>query len=567
MPSTDRGPRVGSRTERVIAATRVVLGATSLFAIWLDPAEPARYVAATYSAHAVYVAYASVLAAIVWNLSRPGRLPLATHLADIVAFSFFQYLTLGPSSPFFIYFIFSLFCGALRWGWRGTLGTAVLVLAAFIGMGVSMSHTLGGTEFELNRFVIRAVYLCVLSGLLVYLGQHEIRLRREIERLAAWPAPPAVTADEVLRPVLAHAAATVNAGRALLAWDANDEPWVHLAEWSPAALTVSRHPPAEFEPFVADDLADGAFLAAGRVAATGEILVSREGRTTTWRGAPLHPGLLARLHGVGLASAAFHGERASGRVCFTDLADTSAELIPLTQVVAREIGASLDQLYATAQLRVVAAAEQRMRVARDLHDGVLQSLTGVRLKLQEIATAAGENPVSLRDRLLAIERAVAVEQRELRRFIDGLKPEAAPAPDGGTLAARLDAVRERLAAQWKVPIALRVLPRGVAMPAAIEEALPLMVHEAVVNALRHGQPTRVSVDVMADPAAIHLVVTDDGRGFPFKGRYDHDALVQHNAGPVSLRERAQSLGGGMTIESSAAGARVEIAVPLPAGVV
>jgi len=99
-----------------------------------------------------------------------------------------------------------------------------------------------------------------------------------------------------------------------------------------------------------------------------------------------------------------------------------------------------------------------MQVARDLHDGVLQSLTGVRLKLQEIATnAETDAPSETRDRLLAIERAVAVEQRELRRFIDGLKPAPVPSAADGTLASRLDEVRERLAGQWKIPVALRVL--------------------------------------------------------------------------------------------------------------
>src|SRR5436309_614420 len=89
------------RVERPIAAVRVALAASALFAIWLDPTEPARFVGTTYTLHAVYVAYSLVLAAIMWNRSSYGRLPIITHAADIVASSIFQYLTLGPSSPFF----------------------------------------------------------------------------------------------------------------------------------------------------------------------------------------------------------------------------------------------------------------------------------------------------------------------------------------------------------------------------------------------------------------------------------------------------------------------------------
>src|SRR5436309_2663683 len=146
-----------SRTERTIAAARIVLSASSLFALWLDPAEPARHVLPTYTLHALYLMYSVVLARVMWNRPSIGRFPLVTHIIDIVLFSIFQYLTLGPSSPFFTYFIFSLFCGTLRWQWRGTIGTALLVLPLFLIMGASMSRTFGPAQFETNRFVIRTM--------------------------------------------------------------------------------------------------------------------------------------------------------------------------------------------------------------------------------------------------------------------------------------------------------------------------------------------------------------------------------------------------------------------------
>ena len=107
-----------ARAERTIAATRVAVAAFSLYAIWLDPAEPARFTQLTYALHIGYILYSIALAAVMWRRPSTGWLPVATHVADILAFSVFQYLTLGPSSPFFTYFIFSLFCGAVRWGWR-----------------------------------------------------------------------------------------------------------------------------------------------------------------------------------------------------------------------------------------------------------------------------------------------------------------------------------------------------------------------------------------------------------------------------------------------------------------
>src|ERR1700681_3034199 len=155
-----------SRTERTIVVARVVLAASSLFAVWLDPNEPARYVIPTYTLHSIYAVYAILLALISWNRAAGRRWPLVTHVADIAVCVVLQFLSLGrSSSPFFTYFVFSLYCGALRWGWRGTFSTAALVLILFLIMGLSMRHTIGPDAFDLNRFVIRAFYLAVVAGL------------------------------------------------------------------------------------------------------------------------------------------------------------------------------------------------------------------------------------------------------------------------------------------------------------------------------------------------------------------------------------------------------------------
>jgi two-component system sensor histidine kinase UhpB len=89
-----------------------------------------------------------------------------------------------------------------------------------------------------------------------------------------------------------------------------------------------------------------------------------------------------------------------------------------------------------------------------------------------------------------------------------------------------------------------------------------MVHEAVVNALKHGDPSRVAVTIEGSRTELRIVVVDDGRGFPFKGRYDEAELAAKRAGPKSLLDRVVSLGGRMQIESSDAGSRVEMSLAL-----
>ena len=84
-------------------------------------------------------------------------------------------------------------------------------------------------------------------------------------------------------------------------------------------------------------------------------------------------------------------------------------------------------------------------MSRDLHDGVLQALTGIRLELQDIV--AGGDPAT--DRLLALERALSIEQRELRLFIDELKPSAGGPAASGPLALIVDEMRSTFAVSGK----------------------------------------------------------------------------------------------------------------------
>jgi len=272
------------------------------------------------------------------------------------------------------------------------------------------------------------------------------------------------------------------------------------------------------------------------------------------------PPLLAALDGAtGLASAAFSTARVSGRAFFAEIGPPGADTVPLIDVVARQIGNSLEQLHVTLQLRDIAAGEERLRVSRDLHDGVLQSLTGIRLEIRSLASAVASDPAPARARLIALERALAIEQRELRQFIEALAPSRSRRePQATGMRERLESLRERMALEWKTPVTLRVGADTADLPEPLVEAVRLMVHEAIVNALKHGDPSRVAVTVERLDDGLRIGVADDGHGFPFRGRYDHGALERLPAAPRSLLDRVSALGGELAIESSDSGSRVEI---------
>jgi len=553
-------PSSRMQAERTIAAGRVALAASSLLAVWLDPAEPARFVQFTYGLHFAYAAYAVLLALGTWRWEGGTRLPIVTHVIDMIASFAFQYLTLGPASPFFLYFMFSMFCGAIRWGPRGTLATGGVAILAYAIMTASMSDSQFAGQNELNRAISRIVYLAVTAGMLVYLGRYEARLRLGIERLARWPVPAGKSAERAIAECLEHGTGILSAQRALVVWEVAEEPGVQIASWSKSGLTLARQSPDGVLPMLPETINDMIFLSAGSIDADAVILVNEPGGHLAERkGLPLSPAILELLHGEGLASSAFQADTVTGRVFFTGLGAPTAEIVPLTDVVARAIGWSLEQIQLTGRLQAIGASEERIRLARDLHDGVLQSLTGVRLELRALQTSVEQHDESAVGRLHALERALAMEQRELRYFINGLKPAAPPRDDQvDSLAARLDDLGQRIALEWKTPVSIRVAPGAATSSTAVAQAVPLMVHEAVVNAMKHARPTRVAVNVEETDGHLRIVVRDDGCGFGFNGRQDHQTLHRSSRAPRSLYDRVTALGGQMSIDSTPEGSQVEM---------
>jgi len=130
------------------------------------------------------------------------------------------------------------------------------------------------------------------------------------------------------------------------------------------------------------------------------------------------------------------------------------------------------------------------------------------------------------------------------------------------LVTRLDELGARIERQWGLSVALRLEPPGAEIPAALTRDLYRIVHEALINAARHAQATTVHVTLSGEDTQVHLTVADNGRGFPFHGHYDLATLTALNPGPVMLKERIASLGGSLVIDSSGAGAYLQITLPL-----
>lgn len=557
-----------SRAERLIAAGRIVLAASSLFAVWLDPTEPAKFASVAYSLLAAYLVYAIAIALwVVRAAAVRGPQRLLSHAFDLVFFSLFTYFTAGPASPFIAYFVFSLVCATLRWQWRGTFWTALIALATFLGLGVYFAEVLRDPSFELTPFIIRAVYLAVFAVLLGYLGVHEERTRREMAMLAAWPALGADRPDAAACELLASAARVIGAPGAVAAWVEREEPWFYWASWQAGAFSCSREASLALAPLVAAPLADASFLCPDPARDPPAVVCRRQGRVARWTGQPLPEASRRRLGEGPILGVVLAGELLDGRLFFLGKEGMSSDDLVLGEIVAGIVAARLDHVYLIQQLRAAAAAQERVRLARDLHDGVLQSFTGIGLRLAALRRLAEDAGGAVAGRLGELQQLLADEQRDLRFLIQEL--ESAPVDEDGApgpLPERLAELAARIERTWGLRVTLSIGQVPAAPTGQFTREVYNMVREALINAARHGGASSVAVAVRAGAdGQLAITVADDGRGFPFAGRFSFHELQTRDLGPRTLRARLLALGGELSLDTDGSGARIEMLLPLEAG--
>jgi PAS domain S-box-containing protein len=233
--------------------------------------------------------------------------------------------------------------------------------------------------------------------------------------------------------------------------------------------------------------------------------------------------------------------------------DTEERLEKFTELVATAIAnADSKSELAASRRRIVAASDEaRRRIERDLHDGTQQRLVTLMLQLAAVREAAPTGEVLIAE-LSRVECELASALDELREMSRGIHPSILS--EGG-----LGPALRALARRSTIPVALDVTTkRRLAEP--IEAAAYFVASEALANATKHAQASRIDVSLAPRDGVLLLSIRDDGVGGADSGQ---------GSGLVGLHDRVEALGGTIRIESPpGAGTLLVVALPLeiePAG--
>jgi signal transduction histidine kinase len=555
-----------SRVERIIAVGRLVIILGCLLALRVHPAGIGVLARIGAALLGLYFLYVIAVGTHVWLGRAPThRWRVADQVLDGMVGLILLTLTGGTSSVFFSYLSFPVLFATLRWQWRGALGAGASTVAAFVVLGVLEIYR--AAPFEAGSFIMRTLYLGAFTGLLCYIGAYEQRVRRGMRAIALWN-PPSGIEDIDIAELLRTAGPIVGARRAVLAWADRGERTVHMAFWTGVAARCWDEEDSTVDGLVADSLACIDFLGRDVAAPTAPIMWIADGRLNQHRGTRAVPATLQERFAMrSVVAVRLHGPLVQGRLFLLDMPSMTSDDLLMGGLLARRVQGRLEARLTARQLAAAAAAEERVQLARDVHDGALQALTGIRLQLEAARRLLTSQPEQAQALLSDLEDVVVSEHSTLRRLVRRLRraESSTPEPDV-SLGDMLTALVIRIERQWNLRVKILTPLVDEQFETAAQRALIGEVYqilrEALVNAARHSNARTATVSIRVDKRAISMIIADDGEGFPFTGRHHLNRLIRYDMGPTVLRERVAALAGTLVIESTRQGAQLEISIPL-----
>ncbi len=345
--------------------------------------------------------------------------------------------------------------------------------------------------------------------------------------------------DEALRMVARRARELVGADLASVAIpEGNDQLSLQVADGVHAEEIVGMTFPVEAS-------ISGEVIRTGRAVVLEDASAEHRVYQPVARIGEIGPAIFVPLALRGKAFGTLGAARISGGRAFDE------DDLRLLESFADQAAVALEYARAQREIQRLAVLEDRERIAKELHDGVIQSLFAVGMGLEATASLSGD--AQLGNRIEAAVTEIDRVIRDLRNYIFGLRP--------GILADRqLDEALRGLAEDFEEKTGLIAVVEVDAEAASdLASSAPdviQIVREALSNVGRHADATTCRITLRREGEAAVLEIDDDGKGFDPSAAHIGDGLA-------NVRNRAEALGGELTIDSSSGdGTTVRIVVPL-----
>jgi signal transduction histidine kinase len=570
------------RIERAVVRLRVALASGGLIAITADPGQPALYSTPAYSILIAYAVLAVFALMLVPRTPRQARwLGWISHLIDVGACACLTLVTGGANSPYFLLLTFPLLTAAYRWGLLENLISAAIALAILAADAVLPQSQFNGFagisfgELQPGRLIIRTIYLVLFGVALGYLADKDRQRRRESAALVQLIREAKLDAGlaGTLHSLLAAIAKTFSASRALLVVEEVGSGRTFLLDARTGlrkiegAVTSSELSEAERDAYLFD-FPGQSWYAVDRSPLEGFSItaVDEDGKLVNDPLLSLPFGFTVRYPCRSLLAVNVGLDTDwSGRLMLLNpqVGLDRVEAVQFVQRLVRDVGPAVRQTSVIHRLRRRAERIERLRLARELHDGPIQTVSAAVMQI-ELMRRRPSVDGPLAEDLEAVESLLRDEIANLRDMTQDMRLGVLET-DSTHLVRELAQMVDRFARQHNITAHFVSDEDFIHVSTLARRELLRVLHEALVNVRKHSGATETLVWLRLFGDRLILSVEDNGRGFSFDGRLTHEELEAREVGPVVIRERMAAIGGELAVESRPGhGARLELRLPLAA---
>lgn len=570
VSSSDR-LTTGLLDTHLIAATRLIL-AVSAVLILDHTSIPQLNSDATRLVLVLYIAYSAALYLLTARRIRHKQaIPPWSYWADIGWYTLLLALSGGAHSIFFFGFFFAILVASFEWGFTSGLLATVISAVLFVTVGLVTAND--GSNFELHRFLVRLLYLFVLGYLMAHWGGLKVTLNRRLKLLReiATVTSARMGVDPLIDSTIDRLRTFYDVDTYLLILadsGAADYRLHRVKRYNSAAPRDARPIPEEMAEVLLGLPAEHAVISREGLRGwrrldhiydvTKHESVANVGDTRST--------LATLLDAKSLVTVPLrHHNQTVGRLYLTSerrRAFNTSDVQFLIQV-ADYLMPVIDSIRLVDRLAAEAAEEERKRIARDIHDSIIQPYIGLQMGLAGVRqklTGDGIDLSSDRNNLLEVIRDAAADTdhlidmtgegiNDLRRYVHGLR-------DAGESEGGLISSVRRFASKFTqaTDIVVQVRADGdIRVDDRLASEMFQIIVEGLSNIRRHTQSERALIDIERSDSRLILRIENDGtRGStppPFK--------------PRSITERALSLGGRAYVEAFGdMGTSVIVEIPL-----
>lgn len=214
--------------------------------------------------------------------------------------------------------------------------------------------------------------------------------------------------------------------------------------------------------------------------------------------------------------------------------------IPVLKSIANQAAVAIENAKLMIRNQTLVVAEERNRIAREIHDGLAQSLFSIALNLQACVKKMSDDPLTTREKLVQLQELASKSLRELRQYIYNLP--STNLVDMGLIAALKSYVTD-VARLNGLEVDFSIIGKTRTLPSEVEECFYRVGQEALANVVKHARASKVEVKLEFKSKSASISIADNGEGFNGNGAKD-------SMGISNMRQRVELLGGTFSLSSN-----------------